>query len=58
MMDDGVSWLLEFLMVGEKRGHLCNLTNASGPSNESPQIRVNSALPVPTPLRVGYATFD
>lgn len=36
MMDDGESGLLEFLRAEEKRGHLCNLTDPSGPPNQSP----------------------
>lgn len=31
MVEDGVSRLPEFLEAEEKRGHLCNLTDASGP---------------------------
>jgi len=36
MIDDGVGRLLEFLRTQEERGYLCNLTDASGPSNQSP----------------------
>ena len=40
MMDDGESRLLlvEFLRAEEKRGDLCNLTDPSGPPNQSPRL--------------------
>ena len=36
MMEDGVGRLLEFLRAAEKRGDLCNLTDAWGLSNQLP----------------------
>ena len=35
-MDDGESRLQEFIRAEQKRGDLCNLTDASGPPNQSP----------------------
>ena len=57
MMGDGVSRLQEFIKAEEKRGDLCNLTDAPGPPSQSPQIGANCALVVPTTSGAGNATF-
>jgi len=58
MMDDGEIRLQEFLRAEEKRGHLCNLTDASGPPNQSPSDWCQlCALAAPTASGAGNATL-
>ena len=57
MMDDGVSRLREFIRAEDKRGDLCNLTDASGLPNQPPQIGANCTLAVPTTSGAGNATL-
>lgn len=55
MMGGGGSRLWEFVRAEEKRGGLCNLTNAPGRPINLPQICANSTLPVPIASGAGNA---
>jgi len=57
MMDDGESRLQEFIGAEEKRGDLCDLTNAPGRPNQSPQIGAYCTLAAPTTSGAGNAAL-